>query len=126
MTKGTKGRSVLGRELETCGTKPMTGWYRDGCCETDENDRGSHTVCAKVTAEFLEFSRARGNDLLTARPEHGFPGLRPGDRWCLCVTRWREAYEAGAAPPIFLAATHERALDVVAREVLVRFALDVS
>lgn len=120
------GRSVLGGELETCGTEPMTGWFRDGCCNTDAHDRGSHIICAKVTAEFLEFSRAHGNDLVTPRPEHGFPGLRPGDRWCVCAKRWREAFEAGAAPPIFLAATHERATDIVPRDVLVRFALDVS
>lgn len=122
----SKGTSVLGRELETCGKSPMTGWFRDGCCSTDEHDVGSHTICARVTAEFLEFSKQRGNDLSTPRPEHGFPGLRPGDRWCVCAARWRDAYEGGVAPPIFLAATHERALETVPREVLLCFALDVS
>ena len=105
--------NVLGGPLETCSTAPMTGYFRDGCCRTDESDRGSHTLCAEVTAEFLAFSRARGNDLTTPVPAYGFPGLKPGDRWCLCVSRWKEAYLAGAAPRVYLVGTHERALDVV-------------
>jgi uncharacterized protein len=108
-----KALNVLGGKLECCCTDPMTGYYRDGHCRTDESDRGSHTVCAKVTAEFLSFSEKIGNDLSTPRPEFGFPGLKPGDKWCVCVTRWEEAFMAGVAPPVFLEATHERALDVV-------------
>lgn len=90
--------NVFGEPLATCSTSPMTGWYRSGCCETDEQDFGSHTVCVVVTAEFLEFSRSRGNDLSTPQPAAGFPGLQPGDRWCLCAARWAEAHQAGCAP----------------------------
>lgn len=122
----SKQKNVLGVELEPCGTDPMTGFWRNGCCETGPEDRGRHTVCAEVTAEFLEFSRAQGNDLSTPRPEFGFPGLRPGDRWCLCAARWREAYEAGKAPRIFLARTHEKTLELVALEVLQEFACDLN
>lgn len=104
----------------------MTGFFRDGCCNTDERDRGSHTVCAQVTAEFLAFSRSRGNDLSTPRPEFGFAGLRPGDRWCLCAARWLEAHEAGAAPRVIASATHERATEIVPREALLRSAIDVQ
>jgi uncharacterized protein (DUF2237 family) len=107
------GRNVLGGKLETCGTSPMTGFFRDGCCRTGPDDLGLHTVCAEVTAEFLDFSQARGNDLLTPAPHHGFPGLRPGDRWCLCVQRWKEALQAGVAPPVVLEATHFSALEFV-------------
>lgn len=106
-------RNVLGGELEICGSDPLTGFYRTGCCDTGAEDAGVHTVCARVTAEFLEFSAARGNDLSTPRPEHGFAGLRPGDRWCLCADRWVEALAAGVAPPVVLAATHARTLDWV-------------
>ena len=102
--------NVLGGPLEACSTAPMTGFFRDGCCNTDENDFGSHTVCAVLTDEFLSFSRSRGNDLSTPRPEFDFPGLRAGDRWCLCAARWREAYEAGQAPRVVLVSTHEAAL----------------
>lgn len=119
-------KNALGGPLDTCGTNPMTGYFRDGCCNTDESDRGSHTVCARVTAEFLEFSKARGNDLSTPRPEFNFPGLKPGDRWCLCAARWKEAFEAGAAPHVFLGATHERATDIVPLADLKRFALDLN
>lgn len=105
-------RNVLGGVLLPCSMAPITGWYRDGCCNTDENDLGLHTVCAEMTAEFLEFSRAAGNDLSTPRPEYGFAGLRPGDRWCLCAPRWEEARLAGAAPKVVLAATHEATLQV--------------
>jgi uncharacterized protein (DUF2237 family) len=122
----SKQKNVLGVELEPCGTDPMTGFWRNGCCETGPEDRGRHTVCAEVTAEFLEFSRAQGNDLSTPRPEFGFPGLRPGDRWCLCAARWREAYEAGKAPRVFLARTHEKTLELVALEVLHEFACDLN
>lgn len=106
-------RNVLGGELETCGTDPMTGFFRTGCCDTGTGDSGVHTVCAQVTAEFLVFSAERGNDLSTPRPEYGFAGLHPGDRWCLCADRWAEALAAGVAPPAVLAATHARTLDWV-------------
>jgi len=122
----SEAKNALGTKLETCGTEPMTGYFRDGCCRTDASDRGSHTVCARVTAEFLAFSKGRSNDLSTPRLELGFAGLKPGDRWCLCASRWLEAYEAGAAPHVHLAATHERALDIVPRDALFRFALDLS
>lgn len=105
--------NVLGTELSLCSTDPMTGFYRDGCCNTGTEDLGLHLVCAVMTAEFLEFSRSRGNDLSTPRPEFGFPGLRPGDRWCLCAGRWQEALEAGVAPPVVLEATHLWALEHV-------------
>ena len=118
--------NVFGEPLATCSTSPMTGWYRNGCCETDEQDRGSHTVCAVVTAEFLAFSASRGNDLSTPRPEFGFPGLRPGDRWCLCAARWREAWEAGCAPRVQLRATHRRALAVVDLAALKAHAIDLA
>lgn len=106
-------RNVLGGRLEPCSMAPVTGFYRNGCCETGPDDTGIHVVCAVLTREFLAFTRARGNDLSTPRPEYGFPGLRPGDRWCLCVDRWREALDAGVAPPVVLRATHEAALRVV-------------
>ena len=117
-------RNVLGGPLELCSADPLTGFFRDGCCRTDEDDTGSHTVCARVTEEFLAFSRAVGNDLSTARPEYGFPGLKPGDRWCLCAARWREAFQNGCAPEVFLGATHERALDICALEELQAHAAD--
>ncbi|HMQ34151.1 MAG TPA: DUF2237 domain-containing protein [Chloroflexaceae bacterium] len=119
-------RNVLGGSLATCGVAPLTGFYRTGCCDTGPEDLGVHVVCAQVTAEFLAFSRSRGNDLSTPRPEYGFPGLKPGDRWCLCADRWQEALEAGVAPPVVLAATHEAALESVRREDLLRHAADVS
>jgi len=106
-------RNVLGETLESCSRDPMTGFFRDGCCRTDENDVGSHTVCIRVSAEFLEFSKRVGNDLSTSIPEYGFQGLKPGDQWCLCAARWQEAFTQDAAPPVVLAATHERALDVI-------------
>lgn len=118
--------NVLGGELEVCGTDPVTGFYRDGCCNTGSEDAGSHTVCARVTAEFLGFSKRRGNDLSTPRPESGFPGLQPGDRWCLCAARWREALEAGVAPPVALLSTHADALDFVSLADLKRHAIDLS
>ena len=114
--------NVLGTELAPCSYDPLTGYFRDGCCSTDEGDAGAHVVCTRVTAEFLAFSKQRGNDLSTPRPEHRFRGLQPGDRWCLCATRWREAQRAGKAPPVVLESTHERALDYVALETLQSFA----
>lgn len=116
-------RNVLGSKLVPCSENPRTGFFRDACCNTSDEDRGVHTVCAEVTAEFLAFSRAAGNDLSTARPEFGFPGLRPGDRWCLCATRWLEALEAGSAPRVVLEATHERTLDFVPLAALQRHAI---
>jgi uncharacterized protein (DUF2237 family) len=105
--------NVFGDPLADCSHSPKTGWFRNGCCQTDASDVGSHTVCAVMTAEFLEFSQAKGNDLSTPRPEFGFPGLKPGDRWCLCAARWLEAFEAGCAPKVNLKATHRRALQIV-------------
>jgi uncharacterized protein (DUF2237 family) len=113
--------NVVGGELLPCSTDPVTGFYREGCCSTGPEDVGSHTVCAVMTAEFLEFSRAAGNDLSTPRPEWGFAGLQPGDRWCLCAERWLEAHRAGPAPAGVLGATHARALDVVPIEALTAF-----
>ncbi|HKJ87463.1 MAG TPA: DUF2237 domain-containing protein [Gammaproteobacteria bacterium] len=108
-----KARNVLGEELEPCGIDPPAGFYRTGRCDTGIQDLGNHSVCAEVTEEFLEFSAARGNDLTRSVPEFGFPGLEPGDRWCLCAARWQEALEAGNAPPVRLASTEENALEVV-------------
>ena len=116
-------KNVLGSELKPCGTEPMTGFFRDGCCNTSGDDHGVHTVCAEVTEEFLHFSKEAGNDLSTPRPEFAFPGLRPGDRWCLCAARWAEAAEAGKAPRVVLEATHERTLDFVPLTELQRFAI---
>ena len=115
---GQTALNVLGRPLQPCSTDPMTGYFRDGCCRTDASDRGLHVVCAVMTAEFLAFSLRRGNDLSTPRPEFDFPGLRPGDRWCLCAPRWKEALDAGAAPPLVLEATHEETLAIVTLGVL--------
>lgn len=122
----TPARNVLGEPLITCSTDPLTGFYRDGCCHTGPEDRGSHVVCAQVTEAFLAFSLSRGNDLITPRPEFGFPGLRDGDRWCLCATRWAEAFAAGVAPPVVLQATHEAVLRHVTLADLKRLALDVN
>ena len=107
--------NVLGTELVPCSYDPLTGYFRDGCCNTDESDLGSHLVCVKVTSDFLVFSAAKGNDLVTPRPEYRFAGLKPGDRWCLCANRWREALEAGFAPPVILESTHLKALEFVTR-----------
>jgi uncharacterized protein len=114
--------NVFGTPLESCGTDPLTGFYRDGCCETGPDDLGVHTVCVVATEEFLAFSRAAGNDLSTPRPEFRFPGVRPGDRWCVCASRWREAWQAGKAPPVVLTATHEATLEFVPLSVLVKHA----
>ena len=108
-----RGKNVLGTELKDCSNSPLTGFYRDGCCRTGAEDVGIHIVCAQVTEEFLNFSKAVGNDLITPMPLYQFPGLKPGDKWCLCVQRWREALEAGVAPPVDLEATHISALEFV-------------
>lgn len=120
-----KQRNVFGQPLMPCSVDPVTGFYRDGCCHTGPEDMGSHTVCAVMTAAFLTFTRAQGNDLSTPRPEFGFPGLKPGDQWCLCAARWREAYEAGSAPQVALMSTHERALEVCDIEMLKEHAVDL-
>jgi uncharacterized protein (DUF2237 family) len=116
------GRNVLGGPLLACSFDPLTGFFRDGCCHTGADDVGSHTVCARLTEPFLEFSRARGNDLSTPRPEYRFKGLESGDRWCLCAARWLEAFEAGVAPPVVLEATHESALKIVPLQALLAHA----
>ena len=117
--------NVLGGELEPCGNDPVTGFFRDGCCSTGSEDLGSHTVCAVMTTPFLEHQRAIGNDLITPMPAYEFPGLEPGDRWCVVAVRWFEAYEAGVAAPVVLAATHARALDVIPLDALREHAVDV-
>jgi uncharacterized protein (DUF2237 family) len=119
-------RNVLGQPLAGCSTDPMTGFFRNGCCDTAAEDVGSHTVCCVVTEEFLQFSKARGNDLSTPMPAYGFPGLKAGDRWCLCAPRWQEAFEAGAQPRVVLQATHEGALAFCALDDLKRYAMDLS
>ncbi len=116
-------KNVLGGPLGICSNAPMTGFYRNGCCDTGEEDVGQHTVCIEATAEFLEFSKARGNDLSTPMPMFNFPGVKPGDRWCLCVLRWKEALEAGMAPGVVLEATHAEALKYVEMEDLLRHAI---
>ena len=110
--------NVLGTPLRSCSFDPITGYYRDGCCKTDAHDHGNHVVCARLTVEFLEYSKSQGNDLMTPRPEYKFPGLKAGDRWCLCVNRWKEAYLAGVAPKVNLVSTHINALSVVSLEQL--------
>ena len=126
MSTSSDDKNVLGGRLEPCSVSPRTGFYRDGCCNTGPEDVGLHVICARVTAEFLTYSAAQGNDLSTPMPEAGFPGLKPGDRWCLCAGRWREAFDAGAAPHVVLSATHEEALAVVPLDVLKRYALDIN
>jgi uncharacterized protein len=115
-------KNLLGQSIEPCSMSPRTGYFRTGCCETDDTDRGRHVVCVEMTAEFLEFSASRGNDLSTPRP--GFPGLKPGDRWCVCAARWLEAFEADVAPPVHVAATHESATEIIERELLIAHAAD--
>ena len=119
-------RNVLGEPLESCSVKPVTGFFRNGCCDTSGEDLGSHTVCAVMTDAFLAFSKAAGNDLSTPVPAFGFPGLKPGDRWCLCAPRWQEAFEAGKAPRVALGATHEGALEHCALADLKRHAIDLA
>lgn len=119
-------RNVLGEPLDECSREPLTGWFRDGCCATNGGDFGRHVVCALMTEEFLVFGRERGNDLMTPRPDLGFPGLKPGDRWCVCAARWLEALQAGVAPPVVLAATQESALEFVTLADLKAHALDLA
>lgn len=121
----TESTNVLGEPLQPCCDSPLTGFYRDGICRTGPEDRGAHVVCVQTTAQFLEFSLLRGNDLITPVPEFDFPGLKPGDRWCLCAMRWQEALEAGVAPPVYLLATHIRALDFIDLADLKIHALDL-
>ncbi len=121
-----QGRNVWGEPLTECCSKPLTGFYRTGSCETGPDDLGVHTVCARVDADFLAFSRAAGNDLSTPVPQAGFRGLQPGDCWCLCAARWKEAFEAGKAPRVRLAATHEETLQIVPLELLKKYAIDLS
>ena len=122
----TEAKNVIGGNLEACCTSPMTGFYRDGFCRTGGQDFGSHVVCAEVTLEFLEFTKSHGNDLSTPVPDFNFPGLKPGDRWCLCASRWQEALNAGVAPPVILSATHARALEMVSLDELKKHALTSS
>ena len=119
-------KNVLGRELKECSHSPLTGFYRDGCCHTGGDDVGVHIVCAQMTEEFLHFSQTMGNDLITPVPMFGFPGLKPGDKWCLCVARWIEALEAGIAPPVDLEATHISTLEFVSLEELSKYALPLN
>ncbi len=119
-------RNVLGEKLQTCSDRPKTGFFRDGCCNTGPEDVGVHTVCVVLTAEFLEYSKAQGNDLSTPQPDFGFPGLKPGDRWCLCAQRWREALDEGKAPRVVLAATHEASLEFATLADFKKFAIDLS
>lgn len=121
-----QSKNVLGGVLRACSTDPETGFYRDGCCQTGPRDVGHHVVCAEMTEAFLEFTKRKGNDLSTPRPEMDFPGLEPGDRWCLCAARWQEAVDADVAPPVVLSATNEAALEVLALETLKAHALDAS
>ncbi|HOG03681.1 MAG TPA: DUF2237 domain-containing protein [Accumulibacter sp.] len=123
---GGSQRNVLGGLLGSCSEAPITGFFRDGCCNTSDEDLGSHTICVVLTADFLAFSKGRGNDLSTPRPEFGFPGLKPGDRWCLCAARWREALQAGKAPRVVLNATNEAALLIVSLDDLKRHAIDLN
>ena len=130
-TSATNGRAktpqnVLSEPLQPCSRDPVTGFYRTGACETGPQDRGAHVVCAQMTEAFLRFTQQQGNDLSTPRPELDFPGLAPGDRWCLCAARWQEAFEAGVAPPVVLAATHEQALETLALEDLRSRAVDAG
>lgn len=118
--------NVLGEPLQLCGDNPVTGFFRDGHCNTCEDDMGSHTVCILATSEFLEFSKSKGNDLSTPMPEFGFEGLRPGDSWCLCAARWLEAYKGNRAPKVYLSRTHRRALEVVPLDVLRKYAVDLN
>lgn len=119
-------KNVLGKPLEPCCFAPVTGYRRNGYCEAGADDPARHTVCAQMTAEFLQFSKARGNDLTAAMPQFRFPGLKPGNRWCLCALRWKEAYDAGVAPPVILSGTHEATLEFMPLEVLARHAIDPS
>lgn len=118
--------NVFGEPLDMCGDMPMTGYYRDSYCNTCAEDQGSHTVCAQITQLFLDFSKAKGNDLSTPMPQYGFEGLKEGDAWCLCAARWLEAYESGAAPLVYVKRTHQRALDIIPLDTLNKFAVDLN
>ena len=118
--------NVLGQTIDECSCDPMTGWFRDGTCATDDSDYGHHVICCELTADFLAFSKEVGNDLSTPRPEFGFEGLKPGNHWCLCAQRWKQAYQAGKAPKVRLAATHQSALEVVTMEELKECSLDLN
>ncbi|MDG2141506.1 MAG: DUF2237 domain-containing protein [Gammaproteobacteria bacterium] len=124
--KMEKSLNVFDEPLIQCGDNPTTGFYRDGCCNTSMGDAGSHTVCVRITQEFLEFSRFRGNDLITPSPKFEFPGLKPGDNWCLCASRWLQAYENRVAPHVYLTRTHKRALEIVHIDKLKEHSLDIS
>lgn len=117
-----KMKNIFGEPLALCCNKPKTGYFRDGFCRTDASDQGSHTVCAIVTEEFLKFSKEKGNDLITPRPEYDFPGLKPGDKWCLCALRWKEAFEVGAAPKVLLEATNEKTLEYINIQDIIAYA----
>lgn len=119
-------KNIFGTELVLCSAQPKTGFFRNGCCDTDASDRGRHTVCVEVTHEFLAFSRSVGNDLSTPAPEYGFAGLKPGDKWCLCASRWKEAYDAGVAPRVYVTATHLDTLEIIPLEVLTAHAIDLN
>jgi len=126
MIKLDESLNVFGEKLVPCSLEPLTGFFRDGCCNTNDQDFGSHTICIETTENFLEFSRFKGNDLSTPVPEFGFPGLKPGDRWCLCASRWLEAHEQGMAPRVHLTRTHLRALEIVPLEILRQYAVDLN
>ena len=126
MNTATKQRNVFGEEIETCFENPITGFFRDGFCHTDERDEGVHTICVSMTEEFLEFSKSKGNDLSTPRPEFNFPGLKEGDSWCLCAERWAEAYEFNVAPQLYINKTNIRTLDIISLEILKKFAMDLN
>tara|TARA_B110000116_G_C16512084_1_gene436076 strand:- start:98 stop:478 length:381 start_codon:yes stop_codon:yes gene_type:complete len=126
MTEKEDQKNVLGEKLESCSSDPVTGWLRDGCCNTDENDHGIHTVCAKVTTKFLEWCKNAGNDLITPHPEFDFPGLKEGDSWCVCAATYAQSIEAGTACKIFLKKTNYRTLEIVSLEKLKRYAIDLS
>ncbi len=117
------GINVFGQKISLCSKDPLTGYYRTGCCDTGQDDLGTHTVCAVMTAEFLEFSKSRGNDLMTPIPAYGFPGLKPGDQWCLCASRWLEAYHSKVAPGVILEATNEKTLETIPLEALIAYSI---
>lgn len=126
MSEMHESLNVFGEPLLPCSEDPLTGFFRDGCCNTSDDDVGSHTVCVEVSRDFLQYSRFRGNDLSTPHPQFGFPGLQPGDRWCLCAARWLEAHEQAMAPRVFLQRTHKKALDIIPLDLLRRFAVDLN
>ena len=119
-------KNVFGDKLESCSFSPLTGFYRDGCCNTGSNDLGLHVVCVEVSEGFLEFSKSKGNDLTTPNADYEFPGLKPGDRWCLCALRWKEALDAGVAPPVILSSTNQLVLEIIPLEDLKKYALDIT